>query len=157
MVLKFLEKGPHSGYALMDAIEKITSTRPSAGSIYPLLDNLSKEGIVISNEKGKSKIYSLTKVGKKKLTQISKQKIELVEKITGLAQIMGNVCETHESEFFSHLINHIKTGEIPFMHLEPEISEFREALVVKSKKKNKYSKKLKSILKKTAREIKDLK
>jgi len=157
MVLKFLEEEPMSGYSLMDKINEVTGSKPSSGSIYPLLEILTKEKIVDIKEVGKTKIYTLTKKGKLEFRQINKKKVEIIDKVSGLMQILGNVCDEHESEFFTQLQHHIKTGEIPFIHLEPELSELKSMLIKKSHTKNKYSKKIKSILKITTKEINELK
>ena len=156
LVLKFLNKEPMSGYTLMDNIEEMTGSRPSPGSIYPLLENLSKEKFVSIKEQGKTKTYSLTKTGKNKVKALKKKKKEIVDKVSGLMQILGNVCDKHESKFFMQILDHMKTGEIPFVHLEPEITDLRNVLAEKANKKNINTNRIKQILKKTAKQIKEL-
>ena len=156
LVLKFLNKKPMSGYTLMDNIEEMTGSRPSPGSIYPLLDNLSNEKLVSDKKEGKTKIYSLTKKGNLKVQQLKKKKKEIVDKVSGLMQILGNVCDKHESKFFMQMFEHMKTGKIPFVHLEPEITELRNIIAEKASKKNINTKKTKQILKKAAKQIKEM-
>ena len=62
-VLSMLAKSPKNGAELMDDIEKMSwgGWRPSPGSIYPLLDEMSKERLV---QRGPDGRYSLTEKGK---------------------------------------------------------------------------------------------
>jgi len=156
LVIKLLEKEPMSGYSLMDNIEEIIGHRPSSGSIYPLLDTLSKNNLVNIKEDGKTKIYSLSIDGKNKLKEIKVKKKEIFEKITGMMHVLGNICDEHESKFFEQMLKHMETGEMPFIHLEPELSGFKHTLISKANKKNKYTNEIKQIIHNTTKKIKDL-
>ena len=81
LVLKSLKEGSKTGYGLMKSIEEETGRKPSFGSIYPLLENLKDEHLVIFKEKEKKKIYSLTKAGQNKLIEAHSQKEEMIKKI----------------------------------------------------------------------------
>ena len=63
-VLTSLQQSPKNGVELMDDIEKQSYGfwRPSPGSIYPLLDTLSRDGMVVKQTDGK---YHLTEKGSK--------------------------------------------------------------------------------------------
>lgn len=63
-VLTSLQQSPKNGVELMDDIEKQSFGfwRPSPGSIYPLLETLSREGMVVKQGDGK---YHLTEKGAK--------------------------------------------------------------------------------------------
>ena len=80
LVLKALAKKPLSGYALMKYIEDKIGTKPSPGSMYPLLDELTKQKFVTCKEDGRKKIYSLTKEGKEHLKVINIHKDILIKK-----------------------------------------------------------------------------
>lgn len=58
-VVSMLSGSPKNGVELMDEIEKMTQGwwRPSPGSIYPLLEQLTKEGMLRKREDGR---YELT-------------------------------------------------------------------------------------------------
>ncbi len=58
-VVSMLSGSPKNGVELMDEIEKMTQGwwRPSPGSIYPLLEQLTKEGMVRKRDDGR---YELT-------------------------------------------------------------------------------------------------
>ena len=60
-VLKVLESGPKNGIEIMDGIQEMSHGwwRPSPGSIYPLLEQLSNEKVI---KKGKNGRYGLTYV-----------------------------------------------------------------------------------------------
>jgi len=59
MVVSLLSASPKNGVEIMDGVEAMTRGwwRPSPGSIYPLLDKMSKEGTVKKREDGR---YELT-------------------------------------------------------------------------------------------------
>ena len=58
-VLQLLERGPMNGAEIMEEMDRMTMGwwRPSPGSIYPLLDQLSQEKLVRKRDDGK---YELT-------------------------------------------------------------------------------------------------
>ena len=63
MVVYLLSSSPKNGVELMDGVESITRGwwRPTPGSIYPLLKEMSDQGLVKKREDGK---YELTDRGK---------------------------------------------------------------------------------------------
>ena len=62
-VLSILQQSPRNGVEIMDQIEIATQGRwrPSPGSVYPLLDELQKEGSIKKLEDGE---YEITEIGK---------------------------------------------------------------------------------------------
>jgi DNA-binding PadR family transcriptional regulator len=65
-VLYILEISPKNGAEIMDAMEGMSQGhwRPSPGSIYPLLESMSKEGTIKKLEDGR---YELTSTGKEEV------------------------------------------------------------------------------------------
>ncbi len=65
-IIRALADGPKPGTAVMEFItsNSATSFKPNAGSIYPMLELLSDEGLITSTFKKDRKIYSLTVSGK---------------------------------------------------------------------------------------------
>ena len=77
-ILTQLSKGPETGYSLIQRIDETTegAWRPGAGTMYPLLKGLLKEGLVrVTNPSGRggSKVYSLTPGGRAELERIRQQ------------------------------------------------------------------------------------
>lgn len=66
MVLSALERSPKNGAEIMDEIEAVTRGwwRPSPGSIYPLLEAMTQEGLVTKNAAGK---YELSQRAKEEM------------------------------------------------------------------------------------------
>jgi len=73
-ILTLLSWGPQSGYSMIQRIDERTegAWKPGAGTMYPLLKGLLKEGLVkiaTSKGKGESKTYVLTPKGSKELEE----------------------------------------------------------------------------------------
>jgi len=62
-VLSMLSKSPKNGAEIMDDIENMSwgGWRPSPGSIYPLLEDMAKDGLIAKRPDGK---YEITEKGK---------------------------------------------------------------------------------------------
>jgi len=65
-VLALLAEKPMHGYQIIQQIEERSggSWKPSPGSVYPTLQLLADEGLIIATEEGGRKTYSLTPEGK---------------------------------------------------------------------------------------------
>jgi DNA-binding PadR family transcriptional regulator len=65
-VVSMLSKSPMNGVELMDEMEKMTQGwwRPSPGSVYPLLEQLTTEGLIGKREDGR---YELTEKASEEL------------------------------------------------------------------------------------------
>jgi DNA-binding PadR family transcriptional regulator len=67
-VLKLISKKEMSGEEIREEIKKRKGSKPSPGTVYPVLKFLSKNGFIEeSRHKGKMKKYKLTRKGKKEL------------------------------------------------------------------------------------------
>jgi DNA-binding PadR family transcriptional regulator len=66
LIVRLLSSSPKNGVELMDAIEKMTQGwwRPSPGSIYPVLEQLSEEGLIKKVKDGK---YELTEAAQEEM------------------------------------------------------------------------------------------
>jgi DNA-binding PadR family transcriptional regulator len=62
-ILSLLSKNPKNGAEIMDDIERMSwgGWRPSPGSIYPLLDEMTKDGLIQKREDGR---YEITEKGR---------------------------------------------------------------------------------------------
>jgi DNA-binding PadR family transcriptional regulator len=65
-VLRLLHEGPMHGYQIIHEIESRSggAWKPSPGSVYPTLQLLSDEGLIISHEADGRRTYSLTDAGR---------------------------------------------------------------------------------------------
>ena len=94
MVLDELRRNKHTGYELMNLIHEKTGKKPSAGSMYPLLNELLSKGFIKSHEQGRKKIYSITPKGKKRIEVLFHNKKEMLNKsleaYKGIAEITGS-------------------------------------------------------------------
>jgi len=64
-----LSKKSLNGSQIADEIGRRRGDKPTAGTIYPALKDLTQHEIVESKTEGKQKIYTLTKKGKEALHQ----------------------------------------------------------------------------------------
>lgn len=66
-ILKIVEERPIHGYALMKEIGRITGEdwKPSPGSVYPALQELVKDGLLVMHEEGRKRIYEITDEGRR--------------------------------------------------------------------------------------------
>lgn len=72
IVLHMLEESPMHGYEIIRRLEEKSHGfwRPSPGSIYPTLQLLEDEDLIMSREKNGKKIYELTKAGRKEASKL---------------------------------------------------------------------------------------
>jgi DNA-binding PadR family transcriptional regulator len=99
-VLILLNKKPHHGYEMMKAVEERTQGfwRPTAGGVYPILQDLEKSGYIngewMTETKRKRKIYSITPEGKKVLEHTLAKESKLVSTMIDLfKEYMKNVLD----------------------------------------------------------------
>lgn len=87
-LLSMLESGPKHGYELMKELETKSGGiyKASAGAIYPALQQLEDEGLVISDAAAGKRTYSLTDAGKAELQREG----EAVKKIWQRAEQAGD-------------------------------------------------------------------
>jgi len=65
-ILSIVAKAPKNGAEIMDDIERMSwgNWRPSPGSVYPLLEEMSTEGLIKKNDDGR---YEITEKGKSEM------------------------------------------------------------------------------------------
>ena len=74
-VLTLLLERPMHGYQIIQAIEKRTlgAWKPSPGSIYPTLQLLADEGLVVAEETSGKKVFSLTEAGRTAVDELAEE------------------------------------------------------------------------------------
>jgi DNA-binding PadR family transcriptional regulator len=70
-ILALLRDGPRNGYQIMAEIEERSGAawRPSPGAVYPALSQLADEGLIIAEESGGKRVFSLTDAGREYVTE----------------------------------------------------------------------------------------
>jgi DNA-binding PadR family transcriptional regulator len=68
-LLSLMSEGPRHGYELMKQLEERSGGiyRASAGTVYPTLQQLEDEGLIVSESKEGKRVYSLTDTGRAEL------------------------------------------------------------------------------------------
>ncbi|MEM0141108.1 MAG: PadR family transcriptional regulator [Thermoplasmatales archaeon] len=71
LILRITQKEPSTGAMIMDSLEEITlgRWRPSPGHVYPLLEEMSDEGLLNVDIRDGKKFYSATNKGKETLEE----------------------------------------------------------------------------------------
>lgn len=66
VILRLVSKEPMHGYQVMQALEKEAGPwyKPSPGSVYPTLQMLEDEGLVVCEAQGGKKVYHITDEGR---------------------------------------------------------------------------------------------
>ncbi|HTY90682.1 MAG TPA: PadR family transcriptional regulator [Methanocella sp.] len=84
IVLKIIKDRPTHGYDIIKTIEQRSDGRwaPSAGSVYPILESLERNGIIRSEEIERRKVYSITPKGELGLEQMLAKKRQLLVEMT---------------------------------------------------------------------------
>lgn len=97
-LLKLLDDGPKHGYEVMRLMEDRTLGMyvPSAGTIYPRLQRLELDGLIVNTQEGGRKVYALTDAGRAELNrregELAELEVELRENIFGMAdEVRGEV------------------------------------------------------------------
>ncbi len=70
-LLSLMSDGPKHGYELMKRLEERSGGiyRASAGTVYPTLQQLEDEGLVVSESQAGKRVYSLTETGRAELNR----------------------------------------------------------------------------------------
>ena len=84
-LLKLLAESPRHGYDLIKALSSGTYT-PSAGTIYPRLARMERDGLVERYDDGGRKTYRLTDAGRAELAARAADLAEVESSVAGLAR-----------------------------------------------------------------------
>jgi len=80
-MLKEIADLPSTGYSIIKKCEEKLGYKPSAGSIYPMLKSLEKEGLIVAKKEGRRIIYSASKKGLQFIDGIKKIREEFYKKL----------------------------------------------------------------------------
>ena len=157
VVLKALAESPKSGYSLMKFIEERVGSKPSPGSIYPLLDNLRKEGLVASKVVGRMTEYCLTVDGKHKLHAVDEKRNECLNSfLEGMKMLSAMTGE--DMTFPMAMVESMRKGVFPFKEINPEWDNVRNEvfMMMRAGKLKEKSPKVRKILAQTFKELKSV-
>jgi DNA-binding PadR family transcriptional regulator len=158
IVLKELIESKKTGYELIGRLKKITGKKPSAGSVYPLLNDLFKNKFVSKKNEGAKKVYTITAKGKSLITSIIKEKKEMMVKHMGIVKLLGNVAKEKELQPLKKLISDVhQKGELVLFNIGL-LTELRNTLyqLISSEDYSLKEKKIQGVLKKTVLDLKKL-
>lgn len=98
LLLAGLLDGPAHGYELMQRLEERTGGRwkPSAGSVYPVLQQLEDEGLATQTEADGRKVYELTEAGREQADpNVLEQFAAGTEGAAGIRELMLEIKQLH--------------------------------------------------------------
>ncbi len=102
-VMKLLASGEKSGYDIMHTIKHETGFwKPSAGSIYPLLQSLEEAGLIQHRTEERKKLYSLTEKGRSAAAQVTEAGEEVEESINRSISVFNSVFGSEEHPHWRH-------------------------------------------------------
>ena len=118
-MMRVLQSGPRNGAEIMDTMEAMTKGkwRPSPGSVYPLLESMSKDGWVKRLEDGR---YELTQQG---LDQLSWPMAERSHSARNAEEVVDQI-----GNYISYLEDLNKVDQPQVAALTEKLSELRRRL-----------------------------
>ena len=148
-----------SGYGLIKEVNSQCGWKPSAGSMYPALQFLSKKGMIKVKKEGRKKVYSLTKLGLKHFKEFDKEKNKMLDDFKKKSQSMSIFFGIKNIKPAITFLEKMKKGKIPFSDINNEITELKMAFfeVYNAGKVGRNKEKLKKIIRRTTKELKALK
>jgi DNA-binding PadR family transcriptional regulator len=89
IVLKIISQKPTHGYEIIKTIEQRSDGRwtPSAGSIYPILEGLERNGIIQSEEIERKKVYAITPKGEIAFERMAEKKRQLLQEMMQVVEV----------------------------------------------------------------------
>ena len=113
VLLAMLSQRPMHGYELMGELaRRIRRYRPSPGSIYPAMQSLEAEGLIVARDDGDRRIYELTADGRTALTHRS-DRLAVLEARLGVRFADGlDAVLARFSERVRAIAPHIEIGRI---------------------------------------------
>jgi formylmethanofuran dehydrogenase subunit E len=88
-MLKLISERKHSGYELIKEIEEHSGSKPSTGTVYPLLKSMQGEGWIKGIDRDEKTYYEITKSGKEKLNEYNTIKQDYITKMHESVSILN--------------------------------------------------------------------
>ena len=101
-LLSLLDDGPGHGYELMKRLEERSggTYHASAGTVYPVLQQMEDEGLVRSTEQDGKKVYELTEDGRSEL-KLHEEQVERIWRRSGAWKEWGRHMGPETAEIWS--------------------------------------------------------
>ncbi len=107
-ILNSVGRRPQSGYDILADIKRKTGSEwvPSKGTIYPLIQNMEKEGDLKVSKVGKrsKKTYQLTKAGKRFVKDIPLHHSKIKEKYQKFRSLLSDVFGESAATYGEHVL-----------------------------------------------------
>jgi DNA-binding PadR family transcriptional regulator len=154
-VLKELSERDCSGYDLMSAIGLFGGKKPSPGYIYPLLKELNATGHVRVHGEDRKKMYHITERGKSLLFALEKNHKDMTEKMLRVFRPIANKRELAKMKNFQKEVQRHK----PFFAKNKDVIAklYRTFISFSDEKDEIITKKVREILKDSAKKLEELK
>lgn len=83
ILLQLLAEGPNTGYGLINLIRDRFGVLLGPGSVYPVLADLQRQGLIIGIANGRRTVYQLTPRGKMMVEGFHREWARLVQELLG--------------------------------------------------------------------------
>ncbi len=104
LILNELENNEITGYEVIQRISEKITKKPSPGSVYPILKELTDSGILNCKEVGSKKLYTLSEKGKELLGKIYETEKEAIFNKVRILRLAG-VISKEEAEYINTFIS----------------------------------------------------
>ena len=158
LFLKKIKTKECTGYDLINSTEEVLGKKPSAGSVYPLLNQLLNDKFIKVKEEDRRKIYSITKKGELLLLKLIKEKEKMLSSHKNLMGIFGKVHkEKTKNKHFLKINEHLKLESKVIMRnmdVFLELKDEIDKILLNNKLTSKKEKEVRTIIKETTNKLK---
>lgn len=129
VILKLLSREDNkTGSELAEEIEQRLGSKPSYGSIYPILQKLVEKDLLEVKEDGKKKKYSLKEKGEQFVKEMEEKKREQTENFLSMLRTFKTIYEDEDIELLIENIEKKKDEETPHF---PELPQIHHLLLTR--------------------------
>lgn len=129
IILRLLTReGKKTGSELAEEIEDLSGSRPSYGSIYPILQKMQEKNLVEVEEERKEKRYSLSKRGEELVEELKEGKREQTESFLNMLRTFKIIFDDEEIEILIDSIEKRRSQEGPYF---PELLQIHHLLLTR--------------------------
>lgn len=118
-----------TGSELAEEIENTIGSKPSYGSIYPILQKLRDKNLVEVEKEGKEKRYSLSERGEEFVEEFEEKKREQTDNLLSMLRTLKAIFEDEDIELLIESIERSRGDEGPHF---PELAQIHHLLLIRS-------------------------